>query len=154
MQPMWQIRETIAVAMLAICAYTDIREKNIYIFPLAVSSSGAVIIIILSGMTDGAGNPGETFVRELLLPAVLGSISVSAAYIFKTFVGAGDGYLIAALVVITGIRMCILSVIAAAFAVFVFCVGMMISGRRQYVQTVPFAPFVLAGFLVVLISET
>ena len=32
MQQMWQIKEMIALAMLAICAYTDIREKNIYLF--------------------------------------------------------------------------------------------------------------------------
>ena len=150
---MWQIRQMIALAVLAICAYTDIKERNIYIFPLCISSAGAVMITIISYIFSQDGGKGRILFEELVLPMAVGVLLIVAAKTKAAHVGMGDAYLLAALGLIIGIRPDIITAAAALTMVAVYALYMMISGRRRRFMRIPFAPFVMTGFMMVLINE-
>ncbi len=146
---MWQTRQMIALAMLAICAYTDIKEKNIYIMPLVICSAGGVALSVVSVIfTPGSG-------AEAVLSVFAGTVIVAAVTALGKHMGPGDGYLMAALGIVLGIRTDA-AIIAAAFTLAaLYSVFGLISDKIRGVRkrkSIPFAPFVMAGFMVVLIN--
>lgn len=152
MQQMRQIKEMIALAMLAVSAYTDIREKNIYISPLVISASGAVVISLIQYLFL----PGEDIIADaVILPAVTGIVLTVLIHAYRRHIGMGDAYLLAALGFVAGNRQNMYTItIALPFAA-VYAVIVMISkrhGKWRHAQ-IPFAPFVMAGFIVALLSQ-
>ena len=69
--------------------------------------------------------------------------------------GEGDGYLLAALCMVTGLRENMLTIVLAAFTAFIYVWGYVIAGkirRRRFNKDIPFAPFVMIGFLLVIVN--
>ena len=145
---MWQIKQMIALAMLAVCTYTDIKEKNIYLVPLLISTAGGVFITLaaLIGMPDyGAAE----LATDLVFPALFGCVMIVIAKCLTKYVGIGDGYLIAALGILIGnMNNMYVTGIASVFAG-VYAVILMILKRKRFAGSIPFAPFVMAGFVIV-----
>ncbi len=152
MQQMWQVRQVIALAMLAICVYTDIRERMIYMMPLIISASGAVIISVVSVFAVW-GNGMETLWHLIVFPTAAGILLMGFSYVYRDRIGTGDGCLLAALGMILGNRYNFSVIMYSLISVFLFSIISVIVGRRRRPHSIPFAPFVMAGFLVVLISE-
>lgn len=150
---MWQIREMIALAMLAVCAYTDIKERNIYLVPLTISVSGAAMISLISFFTSSAGEGSGVLLKEIILPALVGLMVLVLAWIYRSHLGIGDAYLIAALGIITGIRCNLYTVICGLVIAFVFALVFMIIKKGRCRKSIPFAPFVMAGYMIVIINE-
>ena len=151
MQQMWQIKQMIALAMLAVCTYTDIRERNIYLVPLIISTVGGVLIALAAfmGMPDyGAGE----FTAELVFPAIFGCMMIVLAKCFTKYVGIGDGYLMAALGVLIGNRYNLYVIVIASVFASVYAVILMILKRKRFMGSIPFAPFVMTGFMIVTTS--
>ena len=93
---MWQVREMIALFMLAICTDTDIRMRRIYLVPLFICALGGIIIGSRSNM-----------------------------YVIMT----------------------------ACFAASLYAALVKIKGKRRFVKSIPFAPFVMTGLMVMMINE-
>ena len=152
MQQMRQIREVIALAMLAISAYTDIKEKYIYTMPLVISSAGAAVISLIQLF---ALPRKDILADNLVLPALFGLSVIAVIYVHRKHIGMGDAYLLAALGMVMGSRstlyMTALALLGASvMAVFYLAADIFGAGRRK--KSIPFAPFVMVGFLLVLIN--
>ena len=155
MQQMWQIKEMIALAMLAICAYTDIKERNIYLFPLIVSTTGAVAVSVVSFMCAPADEEAGILIGDLMIPVLAGVFIIICVRAAKRHVGIGDGYLMAALGMIIGVRSNVISMVAGLFAASIYaCIILIKKGKisRFRRRSIPFAPFVMTGYMLVLIN--
>ncbi len=155
MQQMWQIKEMIALAMLAICAYTDIKERNIYLFPLIVSTTGAVAVSVVSFMCAPADEEAGILIGELMIPVLAGIFIIICVRAAKRHVGIGDGYLMASLGMIIGVRSNVISMVAGLFAASIYaCIILIKKGKISRFRriSIPFAPFVMTGYMLVLIN--
>ena len=150
---MWQVKQVIALAMLAICAYTDIKEKCIYIMPLIITGVGSVIITVTEMLVPGNGDPVHILITDIVFPILAGAVLVALSCCLKEHLGPGDGYLLAALGLATGIRVDILSFTVAFVAISLYASFVLLSGKRRYVKSVPMAPFVMSGYVMVLFNE-
>ncbi len=144
MQQMWQIREMMALAMLAVCAYTDIKERNIYIMPLLVPCIGSVTITLIGG---------EDLPEFLIFPALTGALVILVIKFRQDHMGMGDGYLMATLMMMIG-EIAGLYVIMCSFAISsVYAGAVLLKKKGGLKREIPYAPFVMAGFLVMLTGE-
>ena len=150
---MWQIKEMIALAMLAVSAYTDIKEKNIYLLPLIVSSAGAVSISVISYICSFGGDEREILIYDIILPIVTGIAFIAITKMRPLHMGPGDGCLLAALGLVIGIRYN-LFVTAIGFMIASLYAGVVIMTHRKHRRkSIPFAPFLMTAFVFVLINE-
>ncbi len=153
MQEMWQIRYMMALALLAVCAYTDIKERNIYILPLLVCVLGAQSVLLLSLAGEPKGEVQSVLLFEVLLPLAVGIVMIMIVKAGRAHIGMGDGYLMAALTLMTGVETGSLSILVAFLGSAVYGCLKIAAAKKRYVRSIPFAPFVLAGFITVLINE-
>ena len=137
-------------SVYVICSYTDIREKNIYIMPLFITGTGAVIISLVSMTT---GDAGTTLNEYLMLPAFAGLSAVLSSYVFKRHIGTGDALLLGVLGLVTGIRTDIASFAAGFIVVSIFAAVTLMMPQKLRIRSIPFAPFVMTGYVMVLVNE-
>lgn len=154
MQQMWQVRELIALSMLAICAYTDIRERCIYVMPLIICSAGALALSAVSYVFS-PGRDNMILIEEIVLPLAAGLLIIGLVKLWRRHMGEGDGYLMAALCLIIGIRydLCTIAagfLLALAYAVITLVVSAV--NRKRRCRSIPFAPFIMSGYILVLIN--
>lgn len=150
---MWEIRQMIALAMLAICAYTDIKEKCIYLMPLIITGTGSVIISVIEMTASGDGDTVHILISNIVLPILAGAFLIAVSYITKEYMGPGDGYLLAALGLATGIRSGLLSFAAGMVMISLYAATILLCKKSRSVNSVPMAPFVMSGYFMVLINE-
>ena len=150
---MRQIRELIALALLAVSSYTDIKEKSIDRVPLAICTAGGVALSVTSYAFAPPMTGGDILLQELLYPLVAGIMVIIIVKAGKHYIGAGDGYLTAALWMVLGLRAGIYAELAGLLISFAPPAFLLTSGRGSRGRLIPFAPFILAGYLAVLINE-
>ena len=151
MQQMWQIKEMIALAMLAVCSYTDIKERYIYTMPLLISSAGSVMITVIACALPGYVQ-GMLF-NDLVVPLAAAASMTIIAKKVKAVIGAGDLYMMATLGMVTGTGYALRVLMAGSLSAAVYSVTMLIAGKLRIRRSIPFAPFVMAGFLAVLLTN-
>ena len=145
----WNVRIVIALVLLSVCTYSDIRERNIYMLPIAVSVLIAVCVWVLDLMINPRDILLEEMYKWILLPLVVGIVAVLFTKMFSMYIGMGDGYLLASLCMIVGVDM----------AMKTLCIAMMLCGICGIIylildkksEQIPFAPFMLVAFLGMLI---
>ena len=150
MQQVWQIKEMMALAMLAVSAYTDIRERNIYLFPLLVPCIGSAAVTVISFLGSQGPKDVSILTEFLIFPAITGALLILAAGCMKDQMGMGDGYLMAALGMTAGTRSGLQSIICGLAAASVYAGAVLLGKKGGRRREIPFAPFVLAGYMVVL----
>ena len=152
---MWQMKNTIALAMLVISAYTDIKERSIYLMPLIISTTGAAAVSVVSFMCAPAASDLDILMREILLPAFAGVLVIVIVKSGYSHIGFGDGYLMASLGMMIGVKNN-LYVIAAGFGAALIYVGVLVlrkgGYRRIRRKSIPFAPCMMAGYMLMLIN--
>ena len=153
MQQMWQIKEMMALAMLAVSAYTDIKEKNIYILPLIVPSVGAVAISVISYACSYGADESEILIYDILLPVLSGVILIVISKTGAAHIGMGDGYLMTALGLVIGIRYNLFVICLGFLIAAVYAGAVIISGKGGRRRRIPFAPFVMTAFMLLLFNE-
>ena len=148
MQQMWQIKQMIALAMLAVCSYTDIKEINIYIAPLVISVTGGILTVLTAfwGIPDYGGSQ---FVNELVSPALAGMLLIAVLRSCRKHIGLGDGYLLACLGILIGNRRNMYVIVIASVAASVYGTVLMLKKRKHRAGSIPFAPFVMSGFMMI-----
>ncbi len=150
---MRQIRECIALAMLAISSYTDIREKYIYLVPMIISAAGAALMSVIYALSGPDESAAGVVTGEVIIPAAAGIVLIALSKAAREHIGAGDGYLVASLGMVIGLRSMLCAAAAGIMASLLFA-AVFISGNRRHKRIfIPFAPFVLAGYMAVLIYE-
>ena len=152
MQQMRQIRLMMALAMLAVSAYTDIKERNIYVMPLLIPSAGAVLITVISAFALSGNEGGRVLFDHLILPVAAGALMILAAKLAKRRMGMGDGYLTASLFLLVGVRCGLFAILCGSVAASVYAGAAMLKKNKGRMR-IPFAPFVMTGFMVLLINE-
>ena len=130
---MREIKQMMALAALAVSAYTDIRERNIYILPLIVASTGGIVISLADFVFTPCGTGMPILSYDLLIPAVAGIAMI---------------LLLACLGMLVGVRTQMFTFAAALICGAIYSGFLLISKRGRMKTVIPFAPFVMTGFLV------
>ena len=150
---MWQIRQMMTLAMLAVSAYTDIRERNIYIMPLLIPCTGAILITVISFFGIQGSEGYGMLLDYIVFPAAIGCFLITAIKSVGGYMGIGDGYLMAAVGMMIGVRYGLYVIICGLVAASVYSVTVLIRKRGGRKPEIPFAPFVMTGFIILLINE-
>lgn len=149
---MREIKQMMALATLAVCAYTDIKEKSIYLMPLAVASAGAVAVTLTDFFFTPCGEGVHILVDDLLIPFAAGIVMILLTRLKSFRFGEGDGYMLACLGFLVGIRSDLYSFAAGLVAAALYSAILLVSKKGQMKTIIPFAPFVLTGFLFTVIN--
>lgn len=153
MQQVWQIRQMMALAMLAVCTFTDIKERNIYIVPLLIPSAAAAVITVISYITAEGAFDTQVLFEYILLPVSAGMILIAVTGSLKDHIGEGDALLCAALFIVIGVTKSLYVIMIGSVAAAFYAAAVIISKKRESIRTVPFAPFMMTGFMVILMDE-
>lgn len=152
-----QTRQIIALATLGISAYTDLKERYIYIFPLIVAGIAAVSISISQYFTKAAENMLPMFVSWIASPVVVGLFIIFLVYMLDDYIGMGDAYLVSIMGFMNGVLLNIRLLCAAFLLSGIFgLVYFGIKGNKKDMRSIqlPFAPFLLIAYVGVLIVRT
>ena len=155
MQQVWEIRQIIALAMLAISSYTDVKERRIYLMPLIISATGAVAISTVSYICASVEEEAKILIYDIAIPVSIGALIIITVKLAGRHIGSGDGYLMASLGIVTGIRSDISAVVIGMVTALLFVMFLSIKNggfRRIRRRRIPFAPFVMTGYMVVIIN--
>lgn len=136
------IRIISGLLLLAGCAWQDIRHQKIWLPLIIVFAIEAAALILCKPMA----------VSQYLAGVAVGLIMIGVSKVTKGGIGMGDGYLICVIGGLIGLGKVIwvvmLAFVLAAFAS-VFLMAVRHYGRKQ---TMAFVPFLLASYLICLIS--
>lgn len=148
---MLKMRKIIVLILLGICAYTDIKERNIYIVPLYVCTIISVGLSIFQMLICNDVGCLSKYVRELMVDCGIGMVIVTGAYISQGRIGTGDGYLVASVGMIMGADFMLGWIIIVSILSFILCAGIIVRskiGSSIYIEAVPMAPVMLLGYIV------
>ncbi len=136
---MW-ILMGLCLILLGICAYTDLRHREV---PLSLP----VIFIVLAVLYRGAEGIWWQGFTELLLRLVPGVTLLLIHLLKRQWIGAGDGLLVTVCGYALGSEMILKTVMIAFLCSGCFGLTMLILKRYDRKDTLPFVPFLLTGFL-------
>jgi len=142
----YTVRIILAFCLLSVCTYTDIKEKNIYHIPVILAGlCGIVISVVFNIITPSTHE--EYSVRELVIQLIMCVSVCVIAFLSNGTIGMGDAYMFSGLCFIVGSVMSIRIVSAGIILSGLAMVVTYICGRIKDNDSVPFAPFLLLGFL-------
>lgn len=123
-------------AVLLICAYTDIRKREIYKNVIGVHLAAALLLHLITEkgafLAAAAG----------ALPGVL---CLAVSFLTGQEIGYGDAFLIMSCGFSLGLYKGMIILYAAFLCVGLWALGMVLSGKGKRKTEIPFAPFMLAG---------
>lgn len=132
---------SIVIIYLLILSLEDIWRKELPLWQICIGTLGAVMIAAMQW--DGSWKAVGDFFLSLAPAAAL----LGAAWVSEEQIGYGDGLLMFPLGILLGVQkaLCVLLwalLLAAVYALFLVAVY----SRRKH-MSVPFVPFLLAGYL-------
>lgn len=129
----------------------DVREKRIpNIFPLILAVGGIVLLAIgyFTGQ-DGA----VAYVLSSVFATVCCALSMGIiSLLTKSGIGAGDIKLLCALAIIGGVHLIIGTVLCGIILCAVVAAVLLVSKKETLKSTVPFGPFILAGYVIAVLT--
>ena len=147
---MEKVKEMIALFVLAISAYTDIKERQIYLMPLFIAGISSLAISLILFMTNPLDDSVKGLFSSVIFPFLFGAFVIYIAILLRKSVGIGDAYLIAVLSLSVGVSCNVRILCTSSLLAGVVCFCLMMTDRAKKWKTIPFAPFILAGFICVL----
>lgn len=133
-----QIRSVLALFLLSICTWQDLKDKSIYLpIPLGWASAALILtwacrdmsaFFVLTGILTGAG-------------------MVVLSHVSHGEIGSGDGWVLCACGACLGFRQTLILLMTALFFSMAYCAFMLLIGRKKRHDTVPFIPFLMAAFM-------
>ncbi len=143
----------LSLFFLIICSFTDLRERGISIVLLAAFLTSSILLTIgvciygerygnLKGLLEYT--PGLISVAAALIPGI---ILFFIGKLTKGAVGEGDAYMIFVLGFMMGPEKIIFLLFVSMVITAVFGIFYMISGRGGRHDALPYAPFLLASFI-------
>lgn len=134
------MRETYRVMLLILLvysAYTDIKRKEIMMIPVYMC-----ILLSIFGMF--IPNVGE---QSSIIGLIPGVVILMLSYITKGAIGEGDAYLIMVVGLLTDIHMVIGVLVVSSIMASIYSLLALLIHRVHRGYSIPFAPFILSGFL-------
>lgn len=136
------IKEITASVFLGICSATDIYGRKIYLnVCLCFMAAG-----ILANWTAG-----QNLLWGFVISALPGVAVMLISLASGGSVGMGDGVIIITAGVIYGIRNVLNICIISFLVLSVYCLLMLLAGRRKLKDKIPFSPFLMAGNIIFII---
>ena len=125
---------------IAFLAFEDIMKKTI---PVSLLLFG--ILFIPAGLlTEG----GESFsFTDNALGIIPGAVLLVISYVSRGQIGIGDGVLVAQVGASLGLEVIVRILTAALMLITVLSAVMLIFGKLKRRSTLPFIPFIFAGYL-------
>ena len=136
-----QLRACILVILLAVCTAQDLEYRHVAL-PAAVSGipAGIVITVVLRDLSR-LSVAGGILIGFLLLAAALPT---------RGAVGTGDGLVLAQAGALIGAAGCLTLLVTALLLIMVWASLMFLFGRVRKTDSIPFVPFILAAYLLML----
>ena len=133
----------ISAVFLMICTYTDICSKKIYKSVIA-----AYLLFSLAGHFIAAFGSSSFSAAKMAAGLIPGAVCIAISFLTRQGIGYGDSVLITVCGVSVGGREC-LSIVLCAF--FWAGIGGLVMWRFFHMdkkKEIPFAPFLLLGFVI------
>lgn len=139
---MEMIFNIIQIFLLAIAAFSDIRRKEISLWP--------VICMALLSLTSGAIAlfQGKRTIEELLICLIPGALLMLLALLSRQSIGYGDGLIVMAIGMTFGIGKLAVGIAIALFTSGIMSIFLITIRRAKRNEIFPFVPFIMAGMVV------
>ena len=135
------ISKILLLFFLGVAAVLDFRKREL---PLIYIGAGFVTGAILHLVI------GEPSALELLLGCLVGAIFLLIARISREAIGYGDGLMIIATGAFLGLIDNVLLMLCAVTLAALFSIGLLIMKKWKRKDEIPFIPFLLGGYVVLL----
>lgn len=147
---MKEIKEIIALLVLVVCTYTDIKERQIYLLPLLLGGVAAFSISIIMCIQEPIEETMKSIFSWLIFPLLFGVFLVLLVALSKGQIGMGDGYLALVLSLCLGVTKEIRTLCVSVILSGIFCIGLIFCNKDRMWKKIPFVPFLLVGLIVVI----
>ncbi|MCF0230332.1 MAG: prepilin peptidase [Parasporobacterium sp.] len=134
-------RQIIILLFLAYEAFEDIRTGTVNTGAIALCGAAGLIINIITG------EPGT---YSMLTGTILGGLMVLISFLSREAVGMGDALIMVSLGLTLGYEKAVILTLAAFIMAALCSVCLMVKGYRKKKESIPFAPFLMGGYLLVL----
>ena len=131
----------LCLILLGICSYTDIRKRE-------VSLSFILLFSALALIFRGAKGIWWSGWFELMLCFLPGLLLLGIRLIKRQWVGTGDGLMVIACGYALGAEAVMVMTLSAFLISGLFGLFLLLFRKRSGADTIPFAPFLLAGCIV------
>lgn len=128
-----------AICFLAICSYTDIREKKVYIWFCVANIAAAAIIQITVGTISWL---------NVLVGIIIGLIIAIVAIVTKEKIGKGDALIVIAIGIIEGGQMTIAILWWGLILCTVVSAVGLVMKKLTMKYELPLVPFLLIGNII------
>lgn len=130
-----------ALILLSYSAYTDIKNREIMMIPVIITFITDMVSIVFSQDSS----------RANLIGMIPGEVILLISFITKGKIGDGDAYLMIVIGLVLGIRRTLILMFIASAMAAVWAVAKMCIAKADRRDTIPFAPFLLSGYMGVLL---
>lgn len=147
------IREAIVILLLAICMYTDIKEKYVYILPMIVAVISALSVTVMDIITSPVVDESSLILQWIIWPFIIGATGICITRALNNVVGIGDAYLFATVGLLIGVKRNLIIFCVAVLICGVVSAGMLcarIKSRKDYIA---FVPYYFTAYLGILITS-
>lgn len=132
------VKHICSILLVLYPVYGDMKTQQIRFFPGVCLIIAGIIARALSGDISDA---------VWMLGWLPGAISFFAGKLFGNCIGAGDSFLIGGIGLLEGINFCCRMLAVSGTVIFIFSVGMMISGKLHRKSKVACVPFLAVGYV-------
>lgn len=141
MEKQMQNEYLIAILFISVCAFFDIKRKEI---PVLLIMIFGIVSIILVGISD---NPDWMMILYSLIP---GAALLTLSLCTRESIGYGDGFVVLVLGVLLGLSKCLSCVFLGFFLLSACSLLLLVLRKVNGKSRIPYMPFLAAGLGVVL----
>lgn len=136
------IQNMVLLGTLAVSAYRDCREKQVYVYSMLITGIAGLLLHLLYH---------ERMLADLLAGAGIGAAVILFAYMTKECIGTGDGAVLTVTGIFLGFWANLQLFMTALFLAGITALILLITKKKGRRYRLPFVPFLLAAYLVQLI---
>ncbi|MFQ9933374.1 MAG: prepilin peptidase [Lachnospiraceae bacterium] len=125
---------------LIICSFTDIKSMKISL-PLSLMFSLTGILLSLFSLTNHQN------IFDLILSVSAGLLIILASFISRGSIGIGDGFIISVIGCFHSSWITVCVIAYSFFIAAVFCLILILLKKQSKGVKIPFAPFILIGYI-------
>lgn len=138
------IQKAVLFCVLIMTAYEDWKYKTIRTSVLCVSGAAGIVLHLYNMPNDS---------RDMILGAAVGVGIWVLAAVSGERIGKGDGALFTVSGIFLGFEKNLALFLTALFLAGIAAFFLLTIGRKERSYQIPFVPFVLAGYLMVLLAK-
>ena len=133
-----KVTEMVLLLFLFLAAFEDLRSQRLSLILLASGGAGGVLVRILTGTAA---------VKDMAEGLGLGMVMLLISYAGRQALGYGDGLLMAACGVFLGGIGNVILLLCSLMIAGVYSIILLAAKKKKGKDRLPFAPFVLGGFV-------